>query len=241
MPRSCSNSLFITTDWHHAGTPFVTRSVGRPIGQLGSFLLAFSWVGRSIGRSAGRQPSFFDTRKADSGDPLHHMTPVEGFLEMGSLLFSPRSFPAAGITINQDASDRSSRPQAPFSQLSEAIESIKTKMSADQELIVKSQKETEQDLVSTKHHLLEVRHQLTLAEKVRIYVHVRMQYMQGKTLRLKIPVVDAHSILPLITIPYARALEFALQTSSERETLMRARQLQHLGLMHVRIVGVSGV
>lgn len=53
-----------------------------------------------------------------------------------------------------------------FLKLSEAIETIKTKMSSEHDLTSKNQKELEKDLTSTKHNLLDVRYQLTLAEKV---------------------------------------------------------------------------
>ena len=44
-------------------------------------------------------------------------------------------------------------------------------MNVDLELRDKSQKELEDDLTSAKHNLLEVRHQLNMAEKVRIRGH----------------------------------------------------------------------
>ena len=51
-------------------------------------------------------------------------------------------------------------------QLSEAMKAMKSHMNADQELRDKSQKELEVDLTATKHNLLDVRHQLNMAEKV---------------------------------------------------------------------------
>ena len=46
---------------------------------------------------------------------------------------------------------------------------MKSRMNEDLELRDKSQKELEDDLTSAKHNLLEVRHQLNMAEKVRVY------------------------------------------------------------------------
>ena len=45
---------------------------------------------------------------------------------------------------------------------------MKSRMNVDQELRDKSQKELEDDLTSAKHNLLDVQHQLNMAEKVRI-------------------------------------------------------------------------
>ena len=45
---------------------------------------------------------------------------------------------------------------------------MKSRMNEDLELRDKSQKELEDDLTSAKHNLLEVRHQLNMAEKVRV-------------------------------------------------------------------------
>ena len=53
-------------------------------------------------------------------------------------------------------------------QLSEAMKEMKSRMNVDLELRDKSQKELEDDLTSAKHNLLEVRHQLNMAEKVRL-------------------------------------------------------------------------
>ena len=55
-----------------------------------------------------------------------------------------------------------------FLQLSEAMKEMKSRMNEDLELRDKSQKELEDDLTSAKHNLLEVRHQLNMAEKVRV-------------------------------------------------------------------------
>ena len=50
--------------------------------------------------------------------------------------------------------------------MAEALKSIKTQMATEKELNVKTNKELETDLTSTKHQLLEIQHQLTLTEKV---------------------------------------------------------------------------
>ena len=47
---------------------------------------------------------------------------------------------------------------------------MKSRINVDLELRDKSQKELEGDLTNAKHNLLEVRHQLNMAEKVRIFI-----------------------------------------------------------------------
>ena len=48
------------------------------------------------------------------------------------------------------------------------MKEMRSRMSEDMELRDKSQKELEDDLTSAKHNLLEVRHQLNMAEKVSV-------------------------------------------------------------------------
>ena len=50
------------------------------------------------------------------------------------------------------------------------MKEMKSRMNVDLELRDKSQKELEDDLTNAKHNLLEVRHQLNMAEKVRIFI-----------------------------------------------------------------------
>ena len=51
-------------------------------------------------------------------------------------------------------------------ELAEAFKAVKTQMASELELNAKTQKEMETDLSTTKHSLLEIQHQLNMAEKV---------------------------------------------------------------------------
>ena len=51
-------------------------------------------------------------------------------------------------------------------EMAEAFKAVKTQMASELELNAKTQKDMEKDLSSTKHQLLDVQHQLNLAEKV---------------------------------------------------------------------------
>ena len=53
-------------------------------------------------------------------------------------------------------------------ELAKAFKDVKAQMATELELSSKNQKELESDLTNTKHNLLEIQHQLTLAEKVRM-------------------------------------------------------------------------
>ena len=53
-----------------------------------------------------------------------------------------------------------------FPQLSSALASMQSKMSSAAELSAKNQLELKTDLTDTKHKLLDVQHQLNMAEKV---------------------------------------------------------------------------
>ena len=53
-------------------------------------------------------------------------------------------------------------------EMAEAFKAVKTQMASELELNAKTQKDMEKDLSSTKHQLLDVQHQLNLAEKVRL-------------------------------------------------------------------------
>ena len=55
-------------------------------------------------------------------------------------------------------------------ELNEAFKAVKQQMASELELHAKTQKELESDLTSTKHQLLEIQHQLSMTEKVRIAV-----------------------------------------------------------------------
>lgn len=73
-------------------------------------------------------------------------------------------------------------------QLSEAMKEMKSRMNVDLELRDKSQKELEGDLTSAKHNLLEVRHQLNMAEKVRIILNGNANYQNSHFLYSGLPI-----------------------------------------------------
>ena len=53
-------------------------------------------------------------------------------------------------------------------ELNEAFKAVKMQMATELEMNAKTQKELETDLTSTKHHLLEIQHQLSMTEKVKL-------------------------------------------------------------------------
>ena len=53
-------------------------------------------------------------------------------------------------------------------ELNEAFKAVKMQMATELEMNAKTQKELETDLTSTKHQLLEIQHQLSMTEKVKL-------------------------------------------------------------------------
>ncbi len=57
-------------------------------------------------------------------------------------------------------------------ELNEAFKAVKMQMATELEMNAKTQKELETDLTSTKHQLLEIQHQLSMTEKVKLSLDV---------------------------------------------------------------------
>ena len=73
-----------------------------------------------------------------------------------------------GLTPELESLIRSSLFQNEVLELSEAFKAVKIQMATELEMNAKTQKELETDLTSTKHQLLEIQHQLSMTEKVKL-------------------------------------------------------------------------
>ena len=60
-------------------------------------------------------------------------------------------------------------------EMAEAFKVVKKQMASELEMNAKTQQEMEKDLSSTNHQLLDVRHQLNLAEKVSMKLHLKLK------------------------------------------------------------------
>ena len=69
------------------------------------------------------------------------------------------------IIANNEDDDENKVDAKEVEEMAEAFKAVKNQMATELEMNVKTQKELEGDLTSTKHQLLEVQHQMNLAEK----------------------------------------------------------------------------
>ena len=74
----------------------------------------------------------------------------------------------------EDTSDKVDAKEV--EELAEAFKAVKHQMASELELKDKNQKELETDLTSAKHKLLEVQHQLNMAEKASVILHILQKY-----------------------------------------------------------------